>query len=505
MPYSSISLKYCKSIILLIILASFVLRLAFIGTTNLLVEEAYYWNYSTHLDFSYLDHPPMVAVLIHVATLILGTNEFSIHLPSVFCWMATAYFSFSLTQLIVKGAGKYSVFLLSVLPFFFIHSIIMTPDQPLSVCWAAVLYYLYRALVLNESQTWYVIGLWFGLGLLSKYTIVLLAPIILFYMLFVPGNINWFVRKEPYICILIIVLLFTPVIYWNATHAWVSFMFQSSRRFNATGYFSLPSFLGILGFFLMPLGLRGLKSLNDRKNTHNTKLEPRSKKFIQFFTIGPLLFFGLFSLTHAIKFNWIGPGLLALIPWLAILMQLDTQFKLLKGWLITAIILLSGYGITMLGISYSVPEIINKEFLSKFIDWRDLTYQLHTVATKAAAISHQEPIFVPLDTYNLSSELTFYQADLVNIGKIKTTYAVLGRHIFGDESLMFRYWNTTRSLANNLLILVAKDRNYFYNPKLHQRVMVRSLITKIWAHSQGKTLPITPYYYQIAQIKNDTL
>ena len=43
------------------------LRFVFLGTLNLLPEEAYYWNYAQHLDIGYLDHPPMVAWMIWVA------------------------------------------------------------------------------------------------------------------------------------------------------------------------------------------------------------------------------------------------------------------------------------------------------------------------------------------------------------------------------------------------------------------------------------------------------
>jgi dolichol-phosphate mannosyltransferase len=41
-----------------------VLKLIFIASVNLIPEEAYYWNYAQHLDWGYLDHPPMVAWLI---------------------------------------------------------------------------------------------------------------------------------------------------------------------------------------------------------------------------------------------------------------------------------------------------------------------------------------------------------------------------------------------------------------------------------------------------------
>src|SRR5262245_36177633 len=36
-----------------------ILKVIFMGSVNLIPEEAYYWNYAQHLDWGYLDHPPI--------------------------------------------------------------------------------------------------------------------------------------------------------------------------------------------------------------------------------------------------------------------------------------------------------------------------------------------------------------------------------------------------------------------------------------------------------------
>ena len=231
--------------IFLIIGLSLLIHMVCITSTVLLAEEAYYWNYAQHLDFSYLDHPPMVALLIKLSTSVFGTHEFGVRAISLVCWMVMAFFSYKLTQLINQGAGPYVLMLLAILPFFFIHSLVITPDVPLIVCWSASLYCLYRGLILNESNYWYGTGIWLGLGMLSKYTISLLGMATLFYMIANPMARLWFRRKEPYLCALIAALIFTPVIYWNATHQWVSFVFQSSRRFASTPSFHLHYLFGL--------------------------------------------------------------------------------------------------------------------------------------------------------------------------------------------------------------------------------------------------------------------
>ena len=254
---------------LLIILISLIIRLITIGNNDLLVEEAYYWNYSTHLDFGYLDHPPMVALLIKLSTLIFGTTEFGVRLPSILCWLLTALFSYKLTEKIAPSAGIFSVMLLAILPFFFLHSLVITPDLPLIVCWSAALYYLYNALVLEKPKAWLAAGVFLGLGLLSKYSIVLLGPATLIYLILDPKARYWFTRKEPYLCVCITALLFTPVIYWNARHEWASFLFQSTRRFQESPTFSFHELLGLFILFLTPLGVLGFIRLFKKTNaTH---------------------------------------------------------------------------------------------------------------------------------------------------------------------------------------------------------------------------------------------
>jgi len=318
--------SYC----LLIIGLSLLIRCFFIGFNDLLVEEAYYWNYSLHLDFGYLDHPPMVAFLIKLSTLLLGDNEVSVRLPTLICWFFTAFFSFKLTNLMRRGAGLYAVMLLSILPFFFIQSLVITPDAPLLVCWSAILYYLYRVLVQGFVRDWYWVGLWLGLGMLSKYTIVLLGLPTLVFLCAIPDGRYWFKRKEPYLCIFIGFLLFTPVLYWNISHHWASFVFQSVRRVNESFSFSFHQVIGLLLAFLMPIGLISMWALFKKNINEQLAINYKQQRFLQYFTALPLIFFAVFSLTHQVKFNWIGPCLLALIPWIALLMSSPATSSILQ-------------------------------------------------------------------------------------------------------------------------------------------------------------------------------
>ena len=179
------------------------LRLVYLGLPDLLPEEAYYWNYAQHLDLGYLDHPPMVAWLIGLGTAVFGDTEFGVRIGAFLCWFVTAGFCFALARdLFGKGTALVTVMLAAVLPFFFLFGFFTTPDAPLTACWAGALFFLERALLAGRARAWWGAGICLGLGMLSKYTIVLLAPATLAFLLLDRPSRRWLRRPEPYLAAL---------------------------------------------------------------------------------------------------------------------------------------------------------------------------------------------------------------------------------------------------------------------------------------------------------------
>src|SRR4030095_9918393 len=137
-----------------------------------------------------------------------------------------------------RPAARNAVLLVSVLPFFFMTGFMMTPDAPLTACWAGMLYYLARVLIGGHARAWLGVGVCLGLGMLSKYTIALLGPATLLFLLIDSPSRVWFRRWEPYCAVGLAALIFTPVLWWNAHHAWASFAFQSKGRIAEARRFS---------------------------------------------------------------------------------------------------------------------------------------------------------------------------------------------------------------------------------------------------------------------------
>ncbi len=290
------------------------LRAAYLPWINLFPEEAYYWNYAQHLDYGYLDHPPMVAWLIHLGVACFGHNEFGVRFFALVCSLVTSFFAFRLTTVLYgPRAGWTAVLLVQILPFFFMSGWIMTPDAPLTACWAGALYCLAYVFFVGRARAWVGVGCYVGLGMLSKYTIALLGPATLLFLVLDPPSRVWFRRLPPYGSVLLAVGIFSPVILWNAAHHWASFAFQSAGRLHESRRFALPSLLGSILLLLTPLGVV-LAGQSLRLRRDDVSPEARRRLFAQVFTLVPLAVFVVFSLTHRVKLNWTGPLWLAVIP-----------------------------------------------------------------------------------------------------------------------------------------------------------------------------------------------
>ena len=109
-----------------------------------------------------------------------------------------------------KSTAMRAVLLLAVLPFGCVTGALMTPDAPLMATWAATLYYMERALIADRRWAWLGMGIAFGLGILSKYTLGLLGMAALVFVVLDPESRRWLRRPHAYLAAALALLLFFP-------------------------------------------------------------------------------------------------------------------------------------------------------------------------------------------------------------------------------------------------------------------------------------------------------
>ena len=202
------------------LLALTLLRLGIAAALPLSPDEAYYWVWSRALAPGYVDHPPMVALWIWLGTALAGDGALGIRLLAP---VAAALGSVLLAQAANAlfpndKPGIRAAILLNATLLFAGGAVTMTPDTPLLLFWTATIWAVARS-------TWPLAGLAAGLALDSKYTAVLLAPALLLWL----ASTGGWRRRGPWIAAATAVLLFAPVIAWNAVHGWASFAKQGGR------------------------------------------------------------------------------------------------------------------------------------------------------------------------------------------------------------------------------------------------------------------------------------
>jgi dolichyl-phosphate-mannose-protein mannosyltransferase len=215
----------------LAILGLVALRLIAATFTPITFDEAYYWMWSQHLAGGYYDHPPMVAVVIRLGTLIAGDTEFGVRLVSILLALPMSWAIYQAAAILFgsRRVAASSAILLNITLMAAVGTLIVTPDAPLLVASSLLLFALSKVLQTGRGVWWLAVGAAAGCALLSKYTALFFGPAILIWLVAVPKLRHWLISPWLYLGGLVALVLFAPVILWNADHHWVSFIKQMGR------------------------------------------------------------------------------------------------------------------------------------------------------------------------------------------------------------------------------------------------------------------------------------
>ena len=215
----------------LTIAALVVLRLIAAALTPITFDEAYYWMWSKHLAGGYYDHPPLVAVVIRLGTMIAGDTELGVRLVSVLLALPMSYAVYRAAEILFASArvAATAALLLNVTLMAAVGTMIVTPDAPLLVASSFVLLFCAKLTETGRGAWWLAIGAAVGAALTAKYTAMFFGAAILIWLLAVPKNRHWLLTPWPYLGGLVSLAIFSPVILWNADHHWISFIKQLGR------------------------------------------------------------------------------------------------------------------------------------------------------------------------------------------------------------------------------------------------------------------------------------
>ncbi len=193
-------------------------------------DEAFYWEWSRHIDLGYVEHPPLVAYSIWIMRMLLGEGAWAWRLVAVAASAGMAWFLFCTGRVLFSSrVGMWAAVVLTCSPAPSLAGALILPETLLAFFICLALYLSARLITSGNLNWFYALGLVLGGALLSKIPGILIPAALGLFAILSPAHRRWFRVAPPYVMVLIGVALFSPVIYWNATHAWQGIAFIGER------------------------------------------------------------------------------------------------------------------------------------------------------------------------------------------------------------------------------------------------------------------------------------
>ena len=229
--------------LILVSLFALIVHIHLASTLNLGNDEAHYYVWSLKPSLGYLDDAPLVGWVIYAFTWLFGKSQLSVRFGALIFSFLDGFLVYYLSYILFKNkrAAFFSfLFFLYAVIFGTVLSVMILPDAPLLFFTLCFFIFFYKAVEKGTDLKsvpfppfmWLLAGISLGFAFLSKYTAALIPPAVLLYLLVSKRNRRFLKTVYPYAALASALLVFSPVIYWNFTHNFISFKFQLSHGFS---------------------------------------------------------------------------------------------------------------------------------------------------------------------------------------------------------------------------------------------------------------------------------
>ena len=197
------------------------LLIHFLTNTNygLHRDEFLYWDEGNHLAWGFMETPPVTPFIASLSSFLFGDSIFAIRLFPALTGVLTIIL---IAWMIRDLGGKTWAILFGGLGFLlslaFLHC--NTLFQPVTFnqfFWFLSAFLLIRLVKTEDKKYWYFLGLAFGFGILTKYSIAFYG-IGLFIGLLFSKQRQWLRKPQPYLSLFIALLIASPNLLWQFQH-----------------------------------------------------------------------------------------------------------------------------------------------------------------------------------------------------------------------------------------------------------------------------------------------
>jgi 4-amino-4-deoxy-L-arabinose transferase-like glycosyltransferase len=376
-------------------------------------DEAYYWLWGQHPQWSYYDHPPLQAWVQGAFTAVLGRSEFVLRLPNLFSNVVFFYTYYKIaTYLYAKQAIQrfwFSVLLIVASPLYFVFLALAWHDH-LLITFSLISAYQfvrfadsYLANGRGETGHLYKAAGAIALAGLSKYNAVFVALGFLATILAVPRLRRLLLDRRFYIAAVIALSALIPIALWNYSNDFQSFHYYVDRSVKpASSGIKIGPCVGFLAasFFLVsPFYWNGFFRI----------LKQRTR-FKEINSVYPIVAFWVFSIStvvltiisliSAALYYWNITAYILLFPLLPLVFpKHPPKLSFLYGLVLSLLIVIH---YTVLPLSALINSTIDPDSRMLF-GWRDVANE---VRTQAKEFGTQPPLLMTLD-YRSASALAY--------------------------------------------------------------------------------------------------
>ncbi len=206
----------------------FVFRLGFLffvtAYTDLVGDEAYYWDWGRRLDWGYFSKPPMIGWLMGLVGALTNNAEWGVRLAPLLFGTGTLATLFVLTRRLFDAKTAFWTALLVLLtPGNIGLNLLFTIDAPLLFFWSLALLLFWLALEKPGCfWRWGALALVIGLGTLSKQMMLAFPGLMLAFAVTSKGDRAVLRRPGFWISMIVGTAFITPVLWWNTQHDWIT-------------------------------------------------------------------------------------------------------------------------------------------------------------------------------------------------------------------------------------------------------------------------------------------
>jgi hypothetical protein len=184
-------------------------------------DEMYYLDCAQHLDWGYVDQPPMIAVIAWLTRHLFGTSMLAIRLLPAAAGAATVALAGYIAHQF--GGRRYAMglsALATALSGVFVingHLLTMNVFEPL--IWMGCAAIIIRIIQTGDQKLWLWFGLLAGIGLETKYSVAVYGLGIMVGVVLTPER-KALAHKWIWLAGLLAFLIFLPNLLWNIHHQW---------------------------------------------------------------------------------------------------------------------------------------------------------------------------------------------------------------------------------------------------------------------------------------------